>query len=65
MLIVILTISISLLLATVFVFAFIWSARSGQYDDLTTPAHRALLDESEKINNKEEKVTEVKNYGNG
>ena len=65
MLIVVLTISVSLLLATVFVIAFIWSARSGQYDDLTTPAHRALIDESEKTNNKEEKVTEVNNYGNG
>ena len=64
MLIVILTISISLLLATVFVIAFIWSAKSGQYDDLVTPAHRALLDDSENLNNKVETTTEDKNYGN-
>ena len=63
MLIVILTISISLLLAGVFVVAFIWSAKTGQYDDLVTPAHRALLDESENIYKKEEKDTEEKNYG--
>lgn len=65
MLIVLLTISISLILATVFVIAFIWSAKSGQYDDLVTPAHRALLDDSEKINKNKEKTSEDKYYGNG
>ena len=25
--------------------AFIWSARSGQLDDLDTPPHRALMDD--------------------
>ncbi len=53
MLIIILTISISLLLALVFVGAFIWSARSGQYNDLVTPAHRMLIDDKkEKISGK-------------
>ena len=55
MLIVILTISISLILSTVFIAAFILATRSGQYDDLTTPAHRAILDDYEKTNNKEHK----------
>ena len=63
MLIVILTISVSLILATVFVIAFIWSAKTGQYDDLVTPAHRALLDDNEKIKSK--KTSEDNNYGNG
>ncbi|MGI9534621.1 MAG: cbb3-type cytochrome oxidase assembly protein CcoS [Thermodesulfobacteriota bacterium] len=65
MLIILLTISISLILATVFVVAFIWSAKSGQYDDLVTPAHRALLDDSEKINKKEKKNKEDNIYGDG
>jgi len=47
-LIIILTVSISLILATVFVIAFIWSARSGQYSDLVTPAHRMLIDDKQK-----------------
>ena len=58
MLIVILTVSVSLLLATVFAAAFIWSAKSGQYDDLVTPAHRVLLDDSEK-NKKEGKERRI------
>ena len=33
------------LLAGGFVLAFVWAARSGQYDDTETPAHRAILDE--------------------
>ena len=32
----------ALLLALVFLAAFIWSVRSGQMDDLETPAHRIL-----------------------
>lgn len=35
------------LLLVVAVVAFHWSARRGQYDDLVTPAYRALDDESE------------------
>jgi cbb3-type cytochrome oxidase maturation protein len=47
-LIIILTISISLILAGVFAAAFIWSAKSGQYSDLVTPAHRMLIDDKQK-----------------
>jgi len=36
---------LALLLGGVFVAAFLWSARTGQYDDLETPRHRLLLDE--------------------
>jgi len=38
-------IGISLLLALGFLGAFIWSMRSGQQDDLYTPALRMLLDD--------------------
>lgn len=36
---------VALLLALVGVIAFIWSVRSGQLDDLTTPGVRVLLDD--------------------
>lgn len=40
-------IPLALLLGGFFVAAFLWSARSGQYDDLETPRHRILLDETQ------------------
>lgn len=38
---------LALVVVAVAVFAFIWSARSGQFDDLETPAVRMLHDDSE------------------
>jgi cbb3-type cytochrome oxidase maturation protein len=38
----------ALLLALVFLAAFIWSVRSGQMDDLETPAHRILTEDEER-----------------
>ena len=35
------------ILAGVIVWAFLWSIRSGQFDDLEGPAHRILMDEDE------------------
>jgi len=40
-----LLIAASLLLATGFLFGFIWAVRSGQYEDTATPAMRMLLDD--------------------
>lgn len=37
---------LALLLGVIFVAAFVWAARGGQYDDLDTPAHRMLFDDS-------------------
>ena len=37
----------ALLIAFVAVVAFVYQVRSGQYDDLETPAHRILFDEDE------------------
>ncbi|RIL08616.1 MAG: cbb3-type cytochrome oxidase assembly protein CcoS [Proteobacteria bacterium] len=39
---------LSLLLAGFFVLAYWWSARSGQFDDLNTPAVRILPEETER-----------------
>lgn len=41
----------SLAMALLFLGGFIWSVRSGQYDDTSTPSMRVLLDEP----NREEK----------
>lgn len=35
----------SLLLALIFLAAYLWSVRTGQFDDLETPALRALEDD--------------------
>ena len=51
--IIFLTLGVSIAIAISFLFAFIWAARKGQYDDLKTPGHRMLLDdydETEKTN---------------
>ena len=44
--VIIVLIPLAMLLALGFVLAFIWASRGGQYDDLDTPAHRILLDET-------------------
>jgi cbb3-type cytochrome oxidase maturation protein len=58
--ILIVLIPLALILGGFFVFAFIWSARKGQYDDVETPKFRILLDDNkiskptlEKIKDKE------------
>jgi cbb3-type cytochrome oxidase maturation protein len=44
--VVIILILASLAVGLVFVVAFVWSVRSGQYEDTLTPAMRVLLDDS-------------------
>ena len=36
---------LALLLVAIFVGAYVWSSRTGQFDDLTTPAMRAVFDD--------------------
>ncbi|MEZ5103889.1 MAG: cbb3-type cytochrome oxidase assembly protein CcoS [Draconibacterium sp.] len=54
-----LLIGVSLFAALIFLGAFIWAVRTGQFDDNDTPAIRILFDddikETEEKNNKEEK----------
>ena len=40
-----LLVPLAILLVATFVGAYVWSSRSGQFDDLTTPAMRVLHDE--------------------
>lgn len=42
-----LLVPLAVVLAGVIVWAFLWSIRSGQFDDLEGPAHRILMDEDE------------------
>jgi cbb3-type cytochrome oxidase maturation protein len=42
-----LLIPLAVLIAGVIAWAFLWSIRSGQFDDLEGPAHRILRDEDE------------------
>jgi cbb3-type cytochrome oxidase maturation protein len=48
MTIIILLITISLIIALVFLSAFLWTMKSGQYDDVYTPSVRMLFDEKKK-----------------
>ncbi|HWD18732.1 MAG TPA: cbb3-type cytochrome oxidase assembly protein CcoS [Verrucomicrobiae bacterium] len=45
MIILLFLIPLSIALAVVFLAAFIWAVRSGQYEDTSPPALRALLEE--------------------
>ena len=51
---------VPLALAIVFaaVVAYVWSARTGQFDDLTTPAYRPLVDDREAGASKEDQPGE-------
>ena len=42
-----LLVPLAMVLAGVIVWAFLWSIRSGQFDDLEGPAHRILMDEDD------------------
>ncbi len=59
--IIFLTLGISITIAILFLTAFIWATKKGQYDDLTTPSERMLIDDYEikqtKKEDKEENVT--------
>lgn len=47
--IVYLLIPLSLVLVALIIGAFLWSVRSGQFDDMQGPAHRILMDDDEPL----------------
>lgn len=53
MLIVALLIVASLIVATSFLFAFLWAVKSGQFEDRYTPSVRVLFDDEVKNKDKE------------
>ena len=50
--IIILLIGFSLLVATVFLIAFLWAVKNGQYEDRYTPSVRILFDNDKKDKSK-------------
>ncbi|MEO8110580.1 MAG: cbb3-type cytochrome oxidase assembly protein CcoS [Ginsengibacter sp.] len=60
----IIIIGISILVAASFLIAFLWSARSGQYDDDYTPSVRMLFDDSPASSKKDEEKSPPLNYKN-
>ncbi len=46
-----LLIGVSLFAALIFLGAFIWAVRNGQFDDNETPSMRILFDDEPEINN--------------
>ncbi|HEY5533923.1 MAG TPA: cbb3-type cytochrome oxidase assembly protein CcoS [Ignavibacteria bacterium] len=52
---VIVLISASIIVATVFLLAFLWAVKSGQYDDRYTPSVRMLFDNETENKKDEEK----------
>lgn len=52
MLIIILLIAISLTIAIIFLVAFVWSMKSGQFDDTYGPSVRMLFDDKKKESKK-------------
>ena len=45
MTVIFLVLPLALLIVAAAVFAFVWASRRGQYDDLETPAIRAIQDD--------------------
>lgn len=48
MFVIFILIALSLIVALVFLFIFIWNVKSGQYEDDYTPSVRMLFDDKEK-----------------
>lgn len=64
--VIIILLGISLFIAIIFLIAFLWAVKSGQFDDKYTPSVRMLFDETNsevdiKLKNKKEKEKSNKN----
>jgi len=59
--VVIILIIASLVIAIGFLFAFIWSVKSGQYDDDYTPSVRMLFDDKPAIQNENNETNKNNN----
>lgn len=51
---------IGILVASLFLIAFVWAVRSGQYDDTHTPSIRILFDDHISSSSKDEPQEELK-----
>jgi cbb3-type cytochrome oxidase maturation protein len=63
--VIIILISISIVIAIGFLLAFLWSLKSGQYDDTYSPSVRMLFDNtSERKKKKKESTQKLKSDNN-
>jgi cbb3-type cytochrome oxidase maturation protein len=53
-----LLIPLSILLLGIAIWAFFWAVRSGQFDDLDSPAYRILLDDDEPADGEDSQAAE-------
>lgn len=53
---VIVLISVSVIVATAFLIAFLWAVKSGQYDDRYTPSVRMLFDNEAETKKEKENI---------
>lgn len=53
--IVIFLLPLALIIGVGFLAAYFWAVKTGQYDDMTTPSYRILLDDEGKSNKDKEK----------
>ncbi len=51
-------IPLSLILLGIAVWAFFWAVRSGQFDDLDSPAYRILMDDDERPSGERTKASQ-------
>ena len=49
---------IALILVIVIVWIFMWAVKSDQFEDLEGPAHRIIMDDDDKVDNRENNKTE-------
>lgn len=50
--IIVILIAISIFLALIFLFSFLWATKSGQFEDTYGPAYRILFDDENELGNK-------------
>ena len=49
---------IALVLVAIIVWIFMWAVKSDQFEDLEGPAHRIIMDDDDKVDNRENNKTE-------
>ena len=53
-----LLIPITLILAAIIVWVFMWAVKTDQFEDLEGPAHRIIMEDDDKVGNSEENKKE-------
>jgi cbb3-type cytochrome oxidase maturation protein len=59
--VIVILIAASLMVAVIFLFAFLWAVKNGQYEDRYTPSVRILFDDNYEGGNLINKKTDEKN----